>query len=112
MNGDPQEKYTENEGWKYYMPQPNRTFELMNKDNGNCLGERTPKEGGVSIVAPCSGARGQQWEFGYTNFDGSSYVNVESGLCLAADGTGGSVTFELKSCDEQPNQLWNDSGTS
>jgi len=97
------------DGWNYYVFQANGTFELENKYNGQCLEEQSAS-GGVPVVAPCAGTAGQQWKLGYGNSDGSSFVNAESGLCLAADNAG-SVTIQLDSCDKQRNQLWYNHGT-
>ncbi len=98
------------DGWQYYIPQSDGTFELLNKVGGYCLGEQSIK-GGTPVVASCNGARGQQWRRGYATSDGGSFVNVESGLCLAATGPGDSGTIELESCDKQPNELWQNDGT-
>lgn len=98
------------DGWNYYVFQTNGTFELENKYNGQCLEEQTVS-GGVPVVAPCAGTAGQQWKLGYSNSDGSSFVNAESGLCLADDNAAGSGTIRLDSCDKQRNQLWYNDGT-
>jgi len=98
------------DGWNYYVFQTNGTFELENKYNGQCLEEQTVS-GGVPVVAACAGTAGQQWKLGYSNSDGSSFVNAESGLCLAVDNSAGSGTIRLDACDKQRNQLWYNHGT-
>lgn len=97
------------DGWRYYTPQPGDPFELINRFGGYCLGEQSVK-GGVPDVAICSGAPGQQWRRGYVGSNGGSFVNVESGLCLAATGSVSSGTIELESCNKQLNEVWQNSG--
>jgi len=101
----------ETDGWQYYMRQPDGTFQLMNEFGGYCLGEQSVT-GGAPMVEPCDEVPDQQWRLGYANSKGTSFVNVESGLCLAAGGPSGAGAIELEPCDKQPNELWLNNDTN
>jgi ricin-type beta-trefoil lectin protein len=97
------------DGWQHVL-QPNGTFELLNKEDGQCLQEQNAN-GGIPAVAVCSGTPAQQWGYGYANYYGTSLVNRANALCLTADASTNPITINLKPCTKQPNQLWKNTNT-
>lgn len=93
------------------------TFELVNRASGNCLSAPFNNNYAAGLEA-CGGVGGTgyvEWRIGSSTAAGQTLKNTKTGHCLeiASPAYGGGKQVMVATCNsDEPQQLWNNGGTS